>query len=285
MSVIGGLDEIAYIIPESLHVHGKRVRMYAIFYDYGSQCYVSINMASQGRIPPKNKNSWMYLEHPDKDNEKWYKFQYSYLKNISESDDPMDFIINDFLPRKIARDAKKEKGKKTISKWTPWKPTEEEKQFLMAHIHRWQFEHKITRYSEKCMSKPPERNFSCEMKHGGTRWSCDQDYSKNGEKCTDLQDEDCLPNCYWDTVRRKCDDLPNDKEVKKRSKYKTGRNEKRYDQESFLTSLGKSLMSPESTTKTKVYEEINDIHVDSIESIESMSNRDIEAALEDMFDF
>ena len=233
-AVIGGLDEAAYIIPQSLLVSGNKVKMYAIFYDYETGCYVSINMASQGRKAPKSKNSWMYLQHPDTNNKRWYKFQYSPLKNVSQSVDPVAYIVRIFLPDKIKRDARKSQ------KWASWNISSEEQKFIMAHIHRWQYEYEATDYTQKCRAPAPKRYLSCETKHGAARWSCDQDYSKDGKRCTNLDDEDCLPNCQWDNAQRVCKDLPNDKEIRRRSKYKTAGVEK-YSADAFREEVKRNI--------------------------------------------
>lgn len=213
MSIASGLDDIAYVLPGSYLKHGNQTKMYMIFYSYDDGCYFSVTLTSQGQKAPKKEDSWMYLQHPDPSNRRWYLFQYKPLELANRDAEPTEFLMTTWLPKKIKAD----KSKSPKVNWVPWTPTAEERQFLEAHMHRWQYEHQANDFQAKCRAPPPPRNFSCEMKHAGRKQACMDDYTNHGMACNPL-DEACLPECYFDESRKLCQNLPHDDSVRRRAK-------------------------------------------------------------------
>jgi hypothetical protein len=222
MASYRGLDFSAYVIPGTALILGNHTKMYMIFYSLELKCYFSVTLTSMGNQKPKTTDRWKQLQFP---NGRWYSFDYKWMETATGSENPVEYIEKDWMPKKVAE---KKNGKKLG--WAPWEPSADHKQFIVAHIHLWLAQEKqVPGANTRCNAVPPDMQLSCEQKHSGSEWACLQDYADMGNNVCQPggNGDDCLPLCFYDKASKVCKDLPkNDINRRRNAKYAVSHDEK-----------------------------------------------------------
>jgi hypothetical protein len=223
--VVGGIDP-TYIIPSTLSKSTKGSKKYFSYvYSYSNddRCYYSLTLTPNKK--PKSNSFYVRQVVGLGTRTSWYRFTYRRLKALNEMKEASE--IDQILNNKRSKDAR-------TTKWVDWIPSTATMSDLHDFVVEWENRAKEdeiakrrkmgTKYvmPTKCNAPPPERNFSCRKRYQRNKGACEDlnNFKDNGRSCSNVEDENCLPECYFNLTTSLCDDLPENVDARRKAKFR-----------------------------------------------------------------